>query len=120
MVGQNTILYDVFISYRWIDPDQEWVRNKLAPALRKAGLRVCLDVEDFIPGRDLILEMNRAGLESRKILCVLSPDYFGPNRMVGFESLFARRLDPTGMEARWIPLIFRTSDLPQWHWNAND
>jgi hypothetical protein len=32
----------------------------LAPALKKAGLRVCLDVIDFVPGRNLIEEMDRA------------------------------------------------------------
>ena len=32
--------YDVFISYRWAEPDQTWVRQSLAPALQAAGLRV--------------------------------------------------------------------------------
>ena len=78
-------MHDVFISYRWVDPDQRWVREQLAPALRNAGLAVLLDVDDFVPGRDLILEMTRAGHESRRVLCVLSPDYFDGNRMVAFE-----------------------------------
>jgi hypothetical protein len=41
--------YDVFVSYRWTEPDQSWVRNHLVPSLKRAGLRVCLDVEDFVP-----------------------------------------------------------------------
>ena len=93
VIGQ---VHDVFVSYRWVDPDQTWVREQLAPALRNSGLTVLLDVDDFVPGRDLILEMTRAGHESRRVLCVLSPDYFDGNRMVAFESLMARRLDPSG------------------------
>jgi len=107
-------VHDVFISYRWVDPDQAWVREQLAPALRKAGLAVLLDVDDLVPGRDLILEMSRAGQESRHVLCVLSPDYFDGNRMVAFESLMARRLDPSGRESSLIPLVLRPTGLPEW------
>lgn len=107
-------MYDVFISYRWVEPDQTWVRDQLFPALKNAGLAVLLDVEDFVPGRDLMLEMTRAGTESRRALCVLSPQYFNGNRMVGFESLMARRSDPFGTESRLIPLLLRPTDLPEW------
>lgn len=106
--------FDVFVSYRWVNPDQDWVRDSLVPALRNAGLKICLDVEDFVPGRDLILEMSRAGQESRHALCILSPDYFSANRMVGFESLMARRSDPSGNESRLIPLIYRRVEIPEW------
>lgn len=107
-------MHDVFISYRWVDPDQKWVREQLAPALRNVGLAVLLDVDDFVPGRDLIMEMTRAGHESRRVLCVLSPDYFDGNRMVAFESLMARRLDPSGSELGLIPLVLRSTELPEW------
>ena len=106
--------YDVFLSYRWADPDQSWVRDHLAPALRASGLRVCLDVEDFIPGRDLILEMDRAGSESKRALCVLSPAYFDGNRMVGFEALMARRKDPMGLDSRLVHLLLSPVDVPEW------
>jgi Family of unknown function (DUF7019)/TIR domain len=107
-------VHDVFISYRWVEPDRTWVREQLAPALRNSGLSVLLDVDDFVPGRDLILEMTRAGHESRHVLCVLSPDYFEGNRMVALEGLMARRLDPSGSEPRLIPLVLRSSELPEW------
>jgi hypothetical protein len=114
MGPKEKFIYDVFVSYRWVNPDQEWVRNQLVPALQKAGLKVFLDVNDFVPGRDLILEMSRAGSQSHRALCVLSPDYFEGNRMVSFESLMSRRSDPSGQESRLIPLILRQSDLPEW------
>jgi hypothetical protein len=47
-------------------------------------------------------------------LCVLSPDYFDGNRMVAFESLMARRHDPSGGEPGLIPLVLRSSQLPDW------
>ena len=104
--------YDVFISYRWISPDQEWVRDQLYQRLLDAGVGVCLDVEDFVPGRDLILEMERAGNESERVLCVISPEYFEEGRMVEFEHLSARRRDPSGRDSFLIPLILRKTDIP--------
>src|SRR5438477_6640556 len=106
--------FDVFVSYRWVEPDQTWVREQFVPSLKAAGLRVLLDVEDFVPGRNLILEMSRAGSSSSHLICVISPDYFNGNRMVSFESLAALRSDPAGVDSRLIPLILRETELPEW------
>ncbi len=113
MQDSRTYRYDVFISYRWISPDLEWVRNQLDPALRNAGLRVCLDVRDFDPGKDKILEMERGGLEARRTLCVISPEYFEEGCLVEFESLTARRRDPAGRNSLLIPLIVRETEIPE-------
>jgi tetratricopeptide (TPR) repeat protein len=110
----NIFSYDVFVSYRWVSPDQEWVQDSLVPSLKQAGLKVCLDVMDFIPGRDLILEMTRAGVESRQAICVISPAYFDGNRMVGFESQMLRRFDPSGQMSYLIPFIIRKTEIPEW------
>lgn len=91
----------------------EWVRNQLDPALRNAGLRVCLDVRDFDAGKDKILEIERGGLESRCTLCVISPEYFEQGRLVEFESLTARRRDPAGRNSLLIPLIVRDTKIPE-------
>jgi len=91
-----------------------WVRNELVPALRAAGLQVCLDVEDFVPGRDPIQEMTRAGQESRHALCIMSPDYFANNRFVQLEALSARAGDPAGTQSSLIPFILREVDPPLW------
>jgi hypothetical protein len=106
--------YDVFVSYRWIDPDRQWVREFLYPALLQAGLSVLLDVEDFVPGRDLMLEMTRANRDSRHLLCVVTPDYLQDERMVQFEALMKRRSDPSGAHSSVIPLILREVALPEW------
>jgi hypothetical protein len=114
MQDEKRYPYDVFISYRWITPDKEWVREQLYPALDEAGLEVLLDVEDHVPGRDVMLEMERSKRESRRVLCVISPEYFEEGRMVGFESLMARRADPEGRYSTLIPLIVRETELPEW------
>jgi hypothetical protein len=106
--------YDVFVSYRWIEPDLSWVREQLVPALERADLRVCLDERDFRPGIDSILEMDRALRESRRALCVLSPEYFEARRHTNFEALWARHADPAAAEGRLIPLILRRTELPGW------
>jgi tetratricopeptide (TPR) repeat protein len=106
--------YDVLVSYRWVSPDQEWVREELLPALRSAGLSVFLDIEDFVPGRNVLLEMTRAGQGSRKVICVLSPEYFEGGRMAYFKSLAARASDSSGADSRLIPLVYRSTTLPIW------
>lgn len=106
--------YDVFVSYRWIEPDLSWVREQLVPVLERAELRVCVDYRDFRPGIDSILEMDRALRESRRALCVLSPEYFAARRHTNFEALWARHADPAASEGRLIPLLLRPVELPSW------
>jgi hypothetical protein len=110
----DDLQYDVFVSYRWIEPDQSWVREQLVPALERADLRVCLDVRDFRPGVDAILEMDRALGQSRRAICVLSPEYFDARRHTNFEALWLRHRDPAAAEGRLIPLVLRPTALPGW------
>lgn len=111
---EPAVRYDVFLSYRWIDPDQTWVREQFVPALEAAGLRVCLDIRDFTPGIDAVLEMDRALHESRKAICVLSPEYFEARRHTNFEVLWLRHADAGASVGRLIPLILRPAELPAW------
>jgi len=107
-------MWDVFVSSRWIEPYQTWVREELVQALRTAGLRVLLDVAEdgFVPGRDAICEMTRAGRESRRTLSVWTPEYFADDRAVWFESLQARRRDPQGRHSALVPLLLRKAEIP--------
>ena len=106
--------WDVFVSYRWVEPDQTWVRTELVPQLRAAGLHVLLDVAEngFIAGRDAISEMTRAGRESQRTLSVWTPEYFADDRAVWFESLQARRRDPQGRHSALVPLLLRQTEIP--------
>jgi hypothetical protein len=82
--------YDVFISYRQLEPDKSWVRNVLLPRLKAEGLRVCIDFE-FPLGTYLIAEMERAVENSRYTLAVLSPAYLKSN-FAELESILAEHL----------------------------
>ena len=88
--------YDVFISYRQQDPEARWVREQLAPRLRVAGLRVCLDRDSFRLGAPLVLEMGRAVESSRFTLLVLTPAYL-ESAYTELESVLAEHL---GLEQR--------------------
>jgi hypothetical protein len=106
--------HDVFVSYRWVSPEQEWVRDALAPALRAAGLKPIVDVEDFVPGRDLTLEMQRAVQTSRHTLCVVTPAFCDGERKSHLETLLTRDRDPTGAASALVPLLLKTAELPLW------
>jgi hypothetical protein len=106
--------WDVFVSYRWIEPDQTWVRTNLVPRLRAAELHVLLDVAEdgFVAGRDAICEMTRASRESKRTLSIWTPEYFADDRAVWFESLQARRRDPQGRHSALVPLLLRYAEIP--------
>jgi hypothetical protein len=84
-------VYDVFISYRQKEPDRSWVRRTLLPRLEADGLKVCIDFRDFHLGAPIIKEMQRAVLESRYSLAVLTPEYLASN-FTDFENVLAQHL----------------------------
>jgi TIR domain len=67
--------YDVFVSYRRMEPDRSWVHDRLVPRLRADDIAVCLDDDCFLLGAPLILEIERAVVTSRYTLAVLTPAY---------------------------------------------
>src|SRR5690606_11438695 len=75
MPPADTFEYDVFISYRHLEPDRSWVRRELVPRLDEAGLRVCIDVRSFRLGHPIVTEMGRAIEESRYTVAVLTPAF---------------------------------------------
>ena len=96
--------YDLFISYRHHDPDKQWVRGELAPALRARGLRLCIDESCFRLGHPILREMERAVVESRCTLSVLTPAY----ELSGFtdlERIMAQHLDAEQRQLRWLAVI---------------
>jgi formylglycine-generating enzyme required for sulfatase activity len=108
-VEQTKYIYDVFVSYS--HTDQEWVRNELLPRLERAGLKVIIDYRDFEPGATLLTEMERAVLESRKIVMVLTPAYLG-SQWTGFERTLAQVSDPGARHRRLLPVVLRQCAIP--------
>lgn len=110
-MNEEKYIYDVFISYRWVDPDKSWARNKLVPALERAGLRVCIDFEDFGPGRKILEEMDKAGIRSRNVLAIVSPDYCADGHMTNLEWKASRERDLSDGNISLIPLVVRKTNI---------
>ena len=101
--------YDVFISYS--HRDASWVQDWLLPQLEAAKARVCIDFRDFEPGAPSITEMERAVLQSRKTLLVLTPNYLD-SAWTEFENILAQTLDPAARQRRLLPLLLEPCALP--------
>jgi len=94
--------YDVFVSYSHKDAD--WVRGRLVPRLKTAGLTVCIDEESFHLGAPLLTEMERAVDTSRKTVLVLTPSYL-KSAWTEFETLLLQTPDPTNRLLRLLPIL---------------
>jgi hypothetical protein len=101
--------YDVFLGYSHRDKD--WVRQWLVPRLRNAALTVCIDHESFEPGAPSITEMERAVLQSRKTVLVLTPAYL-LSEWAEFENILVQTLDPANRQRRLIPMLYTPCELP--------
>lgn len=106
----DSFAYDVFVSYS--THDRAWVRETLLPALEQAGLTVCIDYRDFVPGRPAILNMQDASQQSRHTLLILTPNWVASEYTL-YESLLTRTRDPAGLSRRTIPLRLQPCDLPE-------
>ncbi|HLZ86131.1 MAG TPA: toll/interleukin-1 receptor domain-containing protein [Puia sp.] len=98
--------FDVFISYRQLEPDLPWVRNILAPALEAPGLRVCIDYRDFRLGRPVIREMERGVETSKFTLAILSPAYL-ESGFTELENILAQSLGLEKAQRRLICMMYQ-------------
>jgi hypothetical protein len=101
--------FDVFISYRHREPDQTWVRGQLGPELRRHALKVCLDVETFIPGEPLIRQMEDAVVNSRCTLIVLSSAYL-EGRFAHAENIMVAKLGREKAQQRLLAVVLEPCD----------
>jgi len=108
-IRQAGYRYDVFVSYS--HENKGWIDSWLLPKLEAAGVRVCIDFRDFDFGATIVSEMERAVLQSRKILLVLTPEYLA-SEWAEFESTLAHMLDPAARKRRMLPLLLSVCDLP--------
>jgi hypothetical protein len=96
--------YDAFISYRHQEPDKTWVRKKLVPRLAACGLRVFIDYIDFLLGAPVIKEMERAVLQSRYTVGVLSPNYLTSN-FTDLENVLAEHIGLEQSQRRFVGVL---------------
>jgi TIR domain len=104
--GASAYAHDVFISYRHVPPDREWVRGKLVPALDAAGISVCVDYRSFRLGAPLVIEMGRAVEQSRYTLAVLTPNYLA-GTFAELENVLAEHLGLERHEQRLLLVMLR-------------
>ncbi len=95
--------YDAFVSYRRRGPERAWVEGRLVPRLAQLGARVCLE-RDFCLGAPRVREMERAIVESRYTLAVLSPAYLD-GAFQDFEAWLAQHQAVELKAPRFIPLM---------------
>ena len=95
---------DVFVSYRQQEPDKTWVRKTLVPRLEAEGLRVFIDYLDFRLGSPIVTEMERAVVQSRYTVGVLSPNYLKSN-FTDLEGILAEQIGLEQSQQRFIGVM---------------
>jgi hypothetical protein len=110
MSEEKEYAYDVFVSYS--HQDEDWVEGRLLPRLEGAGLRVCIDFRDFVPGKAALLNMQDAARDSRHTVLVLTPAWV-EGEWTLYEALLARSADPAGLARRTVPLLLEGCALPE-------
>jgi len=98
---------DFLISYTSADRNwAEWI----AWQLEENGYAAVLDVWDFQPGSNFVLEMQRATETARGTIAVLSPSYLSARfTQPEWAAAFAR--DPTGEKGTLVPVRVRECDV---------
>jgi tetratricopeptide (TPR) repeat protein len=98
---------DFFISYNKADYSwAEWI----AWQLEEAGYTTVIQVWDFRPGFNFVLEMQKAAIEAKRTIAVLSPNYLSATfTQPEWAAAFAQ--DPTGEKGTLVPVRVRECKL---------
>ena len=98
---------DFFISYN--QADRQWA-EWIAWQLEEAGYTTVIQAWDFRPGGNFVVDMQRAAVEAKRTIAVLSPDYLA-SRFTQPEWAAAFAQDPTGENGLLLPVRVRECDL---------
>src|SRR5690242_1037555 len=103
-----SVVADFFISYNRNDePWAEWI----AWVLKEARHSIVLQKWHFLPGQDFVLQMQKATLESKHTIAVLSNHYLNAEFTAPeWTAAFAR--DPKGSARTLIPVRIAPCDPP--------
>ncbi len=96
--------YDAYVSYARKEPDASLVWKTLVPRLEEAGLRVAVSGTVEEPGVALILGIERAIEQSKRIVAVLSKTYLA-GKWVHFQNVLAQTLGVEERQARILPIV---------------
>lgn len=97
-----------FISYN--KADQVWA-EWIAWVLEEAGYSTIIQAWDFRPGRNFVIEMNKAAMETEQTIAIISQDYLDAEfTYPEWAAAFAR--DPKGENRTLIPVRVRECTTP--------
>ncbi|OQW38836.1 MAG: hypothetical protein A4S08_08710 [Proteobacteria bacterium SG_bin4] len=98
---------DFFISYNRADEEKAvWINC----ILKLNGYATVIQAEDFGPGNNFVLAMQKAATEATRTIAVLSPDYL-QSKFTAPEWAAAFVQDPTGEQRTLIPVKVRPVEL---------
>jgi hypothetical protein len=95
--------HDAYISFCKDKLDKTWARRTFLPALKGAGLNVVSE-DDFALGAPLINEMERAVVESRYTIGLLTPRSLADN-FADLNSVLARHLGLEKSQRRFVGVL---------------
>lgn len=105
--------YHVFISYRDIDDDKEWVRQLISKLAYSYNIICCDHVRDFEPGRKIVENIKQAISSSVKTLVVLTKEY-NESFWCEYEIEYALLMNMDMKERILIPVLKEDCDIPDY------
>jgi len=99
---------DFFISYN--HADRLWAVG-IGNWLDQANFTTAMQSQDFVAGSNFVSEMNTALVQAKRVIAVISPDYFmAPYPESEWTAAFAN--DPTGSKRTLILVRIRECEIP--------
>jgi len=99
---------DFFISYN--QADRLWAVG-IGNWLDQANFTTAMQSQDFVAGSNFVSEMNTALVQAKRVIAVISPDYFmAPYPESEWTAAFAN--DPTGSKRTLILVRIRECEIP--------
>jgi len=104
--------YDVFISYRRQEPDQDFA-IELDRRLQGCGFKVAIDRRDFGANKQFVTEIERCINTSKFTFVIISSRYFDSGNTMK-EAVIAQTQDMANREDRLVPIIIEECQIPYW------
>ncbi|CAC5392530.1 unnamed protein product [Mytilus coruscus] len=105
--------YHVFISYRDIDENREWVRQFISKLTYSYNIICCDHVRDFQPGRKIVDNIKNAISSSVKTLIILTKGYT-ESFWCEYEIEYALLMNMDMKERLLIPVLKEDCDIPDY------
>lgn len=105
--------YHVFISYRDIDENREWVRQFISKLTYSYNIICCDHVRDFQPGRKIVDNIKNAISSSVKTLIMLTKGYT-ESFWCEYEIEYALLMNMDMKERLLIPVLKEDCDIPDY------